>query len=295
MRRAAPFPPPPPCGEIALRPERRRRRSPPRHRHSERKPRPVPAQPAPWQLEHIKRRLGDFAARIAPSQRLLLLSTPAADDIPAQLRLAGLQALCAAHGIALRQARPGEQPGADALGVWLGDGAPPSSARLLAWPAPERAAAVIASLAEAGRKPLLLCLPDAAHQAIADRAGLGRGVLLPDPLHALFGLLDCHPAGEGVLALGSDAVALLPPARLRWLERAQSAEQRGLGHAAFTRLARRRLLEALRSLMVRHRVLHAGETATAILGLMLGREVRPEGEAARALPAYWACWGEPLA
>lgn len=196
----------------------------------------------PWRLEALKRRLHALPHWLDEARCVRVVGAPPLQDIEGQFRLAGLRSLLAGLG-----ARQGG--GAACAVLWLGHGAPPEAAsRVLLWPPPGR--------------PL-----PRSH---------GTVLPLPDPMHALWGLLDHHPQGQDVLALPAepDWRPLLPMlARLpAWLPVPGRLRQALLNRA-------QRLVRA-------HAEVSAPRAEGSILAALLGREVR----LSPAAEAYWSDW-----
>ncbi len=195
----------------------------------------------PWRLERIKRRLDALPQWLGADRRVCLAGQPPVEDIEGQFRLAGLRCLLTALG-----ARPA--PAARATTIWLGHGVLPVVPRLLVWPAPGAPA----------RAPGAAALP------------------LPDPMHALWGLLAHHPPGTGLLHLPEvpdwrDMLPLLQrlPGRMPLLPR-----------------LRRALLARAQRLVRAHAEVAAPRVAGSILAALLGRGFRPTP----ATDAYWGQW-----
>lgn len=260
-----------------------------------------------WEMERIKRRLDRFASLIGPVRAVALIGSPSASDIEGQLRVEGLENLLAASGVALRPAAFAQ----GAAAIWLGDapeelqgllrcGGPPPD-RLLVWPRPEQVARTSDVLNGWDGPPPILCSPigapggtDGSHLQVH---------ALPDPAHALWGLLDHHPGGGGLLELpegGWDD--LLPASRLEMLRRS-AATGRGprLGRfgPGLRRVARRRVLEAARQVVTTHAAVSGTRVGGSILAALLGRGFRaaPAGgrDGAERVAAYWTGWRTVLA
>jgi hypothetical protein len=280
-------------------------------------------------MERIKRRLEDgLIPLFAPALRVVLLGLPPVGDLGGQLRAEGIESLLAAHrlGVARRVAAGGFgraaatrlPPGAAIL--WLG-GAAPGAVEAEGFAAladrPPRplvfmhdpAAAVCPSpaglaqrLAERGWRPIL---------AQPDRTGPPppsgvRMRLLPDPAHALWGLLDQHPRG-GRAACALDPPpdypaakplcwpTLLPRARLQALHLAHEALRRAPGGlpawaSAPLGVTRGRALAAARRLLVAHDEIEAGRLGASLFAALLGRPFHPVGPGAEAIARYWRRW-----
>jgi hypothetical protein len=121
----------------------------------------------PWRLEALKRELDALPQWLGESRRVRLAGLPPLYDIEGQFRLAGLRALLDGLGAQCSSLRK-------ATTIWLGWGERPAEAhRLLLWPAPGSAV----------------------------QPGPGILLPLPDPMHALWGLLEHYPPGKGRLEL----------------------------------------------------------------------------------------------
>lgn len=243
--------------------------------------------PQPWQMERIKQGLLEVPASLGPVRSVGITGLPAASDIEGQLRLEGLVCLLRARGLAVAHGRPAASPGR--AGIWLGTGEPDAGAPpLLLWPPadiPLRSLTAIAARAgEAG----IVCVADPGRLAVLRAAG-ARGLLLPDPSHALWGLLDQHPRGSGCLRLPRDGwEPLLPPDRVRLLAGLQGLAARGLPLDQAVTLARRRLIEAVRKVAVTCAEIETDRIGPTLLAALLGRGIRASGS--DAIAAYWTTW-----
>ncbi|MDI3307775.1 MAG: hypothetical protein QJR07_11805 [Acetobacteraceae bacterium] len=237
-------------------------------------------------MERIKRSLQEVPAYLGPARHVVITGLPPAADLDGQLRLEGLVCLLLARGLSVAYGRPSARPGEAT--IWLGAGEPdPAAPPLLLWPpadTPPRRLAAIAAADKAGR----VCVADPGRLA-ALRASGARGLLLPDPSHALWGLLDQHPKGSGCLRLPREGwEGLLPQSRIRLLARLQSLAERGLPLAGPVTLARRRLIEAARRVMAAHAEVEAARLGPTLLAALLGRGIRNAGS--DAVATYWAAW-----
>ncbi|MBD0271659.1 MAG: hypothetical protein ICV73_06980 [Acetobacteraceae bacterium] len=268
--------------------------------------------PTGWEMEAIKRRLDRLASLLGPARAVVLLGLPAAADVEGQLRVEGLESFLAAKRIALHPGTAQDCARArSAAAIWLGDSPEelealrrrPRAGCLLLWPRPEQAKETRALLADWSGPPPILCSADVEVEAAGRDGGTARVCALPDPSHALWGLLDHHPRGEGVLELpdgGWDG--LLPPDRLAQLRR---FGRQGCGLATgsvgsrLRRVARRRGLEAARRRVVAHAAVSGTRIGGSVLAALLGRGFRtapPAGpEAAERIGAYWAGWRATVA
>lgn len=298
------------------------------------------AAPGHWQLERIKRRLEDgLASLLMTAPQVALLGLPPAEDLGGQLRIEGLEALLAARGIAVaRRVMAGGFDAAtaarlptDATVLWLdgpGTGTGTESEGLAALArrqprflilmggltaveAPGTALLAAGTLAQRGWR-VVLTLPDCGADTPTMAAHAGAELrLLPDPAHALWGLLDHHPraGGNGGTCIldappAADAPpsvpalrwpALLPAQRLRALRLAIEALRHappGLEAWAPVPLAiaRRRALEAARRILVGHDRIEAGSLGASLFAALLGRPFRPVGPHATAIESYWRRW-----
>ncbi len=207
----------------------------------------------PWHLERIKRRLDALPHWLGNDRRVCLTGLPPIQDIEGQFRLAGLRCLLAAL-----DARRGDA--ATATTIWLGQGRVPEAPRLLLWPAPGRIA-----LSAPGQMAL---------------SAPGIALPLPDPMHALWGLLEHHPPGDGTLHLPDepDWRGLLPLLRRlpNWLPPGLPMPVR-LGRAVLARA--QRLIRA-------HAEVVAPRPAGSVLAALLGRRCMPTP----ASEVYWRQW-----
>jgi hypothetical protein len=133
----------------------------------------------------------------------------------------------------------------------------------------------------------------ATDRATLSRAAGVRGlesVLLPDPGHALWGLLDHHPKRRGRLELPEGGLGTrLPQGRLAALAAAQALAPLG-GARALVPMLRRRLIEsARRALLAGHEVATDGR-GESLLAALIGRSTLPSGPGAARLAAYWRLW-----
>ena len=203
----------------------------------------------PWRLESLKRRLDALPQWLGESRGVRLTGLPPMVDIEGQFRLFGLRCLLASLGAHSR-------PNADHTTIWLGHGQPPpAEPRLLLWPG-------------------LGLTPDDAQPASA-----GLTVPLPDPIHALWGLLEQLPPGHGLLYLPRQPdwrplLPLLPLlARLpAWLPTPPKLLRTVLARA-------QRLVRA-------HETIVTPRPAGTVLAAVLGRGFLP----APAVDAYWRAW-----
>lgn len=240
-------------------------------------------QVAPWAMERIKRRLDVLPMVVAPAARVRLLGQPAAEDIEGQLRLEGLRTLLAARGIQVAAWSASSQ---GTVALWLGGAAAvlpqPARQRVLLWPRPEDVPQALAALRAWQGQPPTLVLPDPRLLATAREAGVEYTTLLPDPAHALWGLLPHYPRGEGVLTLAAagDWLDRLPPGRVGLLARSPEMA-RGL--------ARRRLLAAARRLVAGYEALAAPRVLAGVFAALLGRALLLP-PAVPGPAAYWAGW-----
>ncbi|MBX6374903.1 MAG: hypothetical protein IRZ13_11795 [Acetobacteraceae bacterium] len=296
------------------------------------------ATPGHWQLERIKRRLEDgLAGLLISAPRVALLGMPPAEDLGGQLRIEGLETLLAARGTAVTRrvvaggfdATTAARLPADATVLWLdGPGTdteteglaalamlPPRSLVLMggltAVEAPSTALLAAGTLAQRGWR-VVLTLPDCGADTPTMAAHAGAELqLLPDPAHALWGLLDHHPhaGGRGGTCVldappAADATpgvpalrwpALLPAPRLHALRLAIEALRRApSGLEAWApvplAIARRRALEAARRILVGHDRIEAGSLGASLFAALLGRPFRPIGPHAAAIENYWRRW-----
>ena len=256
-----------------------------------------------WEMERIKRRLGLVATLVGPARAVVLLGLPPASDIEGQMRVEGLESLLDAHGIASLPRGSGAEPGSTV--IWLGDGPEELDAlrrrvqpgRVLLWPRPEGAAEAHRLLAGWSGPPPVFCSPGGVGTAAGDAAS-DRIRVLPDPAHALWGLLDHHPRGEGLMRLPDEGWdGLLPPARLAMLRRC-ARQGRGLPLAGLRsrlcRVARRRVLEAARRAVAAHAEVSGTRVGGSILAALLGRPFHPAPAAGAdgvdRIGSYWAAW-----
>lgn len=198
------------------------------------------AAPDPWRMEAIKRRLDALPHWLGEDRRVCLAGLPPLHDIEGQFRLAGLRCLLAALGARLGAG--------SATVIWLGHGPVPEGPRLLTWPAPGQ-----------------VVLPSP-----------GIALPLPDPMHALWGLLEQQPPGQGRLELPAqpDWRPLLPLlGRIRpWMP--------------VPGRVRRALLARAGRLVRAHAEVAAPRVTGAILAALLGRAAL----SAPAAEAYWRQW-----
>ncbi len=196
----------------------------------------------PWRLEGLKRSLDALPQWLGESRCVSLAGLPPVEDMEGQFRLLGLRCLLRALGA-------WRGPAAAGTTIWLGQGAPPEARpRLLLWPAPGQT------------------LPP----------GSGLHLPLPDPMHALWGLLEHQPPGQGELHLPAepDWRPLLP--LLRHLPRGLPLPGR----------VRQALLARAQRLVRAHAVVAAPRPAGGILAALLGRGCRPDPAAERS----WNQW-----
>jgi hypothetical protein len=258
-------------------------------------------------MEALKRRLlarvpaliGEAAAR--RGRRLLLCGLPGPTDVDGLLRLEGVVALLAALGLRPVLARPaaariGRGASTDS-GIWLGGSRLASGdlarlapgAVLLLWP-PEG----VGAPAEDARASPETSARGHRIRVVAE-CGSGDHDLpapepLPDPMHALWGLLDHHPRGDGVLDLrtarGRGWATRLPPGRLALL-RHTARLWRWTGFGGPLCRARRRLLESARRSVAAHAVVCTDRLGPSLVAALLARRVLVESA---AVEAYWRRW-----
>lgn len=250
--------------------------------------------PTPRQMERIKQRLGALHGLLGPGGRVALAGGPAAADLDGQLRLEGVSSLLRSGG---RSAVSGAWPGRPAeAAIWLGDRPPAAPPRLaggpwLLWPRADIGERDLAGLVRAAGGTGLLCVADPGWLALVERSG-GRGALLPEPAHALWGLLDHHPAGQGRLRVVGEAGwdGLLPADRVALLARAEAARAAGLPLGRATDFARCRLVEGARRLVAAHAEVEADRIGPGLLAALLGRGLHAAGEGRAGILGYWAEW-----
>ncbi len=279
-------------------------------------------------MEALKRRLNALAAELVLAPSVALLGLPPPDELWALPSVVGLGNLLAAHRTAVCLRATTEASAAalrhvppDAALVWLGGAGQAAHGPLRAMAAQETTRApphrpiVLMPLrgdAEALRglaaawsdgPPALLLARGAAGLAAATRGAEGTGgtlrvATMPDPAHALWGLLDQHPPGTGTLhCLGTAAWQdLVPPSRRVPLERA-AAWLRRSGRPIPNAMAgallagSRRALEGARRSLTGAASVEADQLGVSLLAALLGRpfEVQPDAEGAEAA-AYWGFW-----
>ena len=243
-------------------------------------------------MERLKRRLDVVPALLGDCRHVRICGLPIRGEMEGTLRLAGLLSLLAATGRTPRIGECARPAGPAEAVIWLG-GATTALARLgghgpvLLWPAATGTAAVDRAAALA-RPHWVLCQSS---QVLPPAAGLRR-IALPDPAHALWGLLDHHPrATEGrVLDLsGERPLRAEPPpptggamkAAARWVAVAGMPKRRA------DQFRQRWLLERWRRLLVAHAALATDSVVGSIFAALLGRAVLPRSG---AVEAYWRAW-----
>jgi hypothetical protein len=250
-----------------------------------------------WRMEGLKRALDAVPGLLGHRRQVRLCGLPAPDDVDGALRLEGLLCQLSASGVraAARRAGSAATPG-DAV-IWLGGGGAAALAGLrdagavLLWPSPDdmAAAAALEEAAGIARPHWVMC------HAVPDhpRALPGlRHVLLPEPGHALWGLLDHHPRREGGGAMldlsgGRDwpPMVLARPGGGIGKRAARAAFVAALPPARAERFRRRRVLEAARRCVAAHTAVATDRVGTSIFAALLGRPTVPRGG---AVAAYWA-------
>lgn len=211
---------------------------------------------------------------------VLVCGLPAPRDLDGQLRLEGVATLLAALGLRMVLAPAGASPrpipapialGPIEAGIWLGAAPLRTSetarlapgATMLRWSTEEGPAAVAAD-----------------------------GGTLPDPIHALWGLLDHHPPGAGILDLrtgpgvGDGWTGLLTPGHVALLEHAGRLH-RATGVAGPLHRVRARLVEAMRQVVAGGAAVRTDRLAPSLLAALLGRHVLDQGG---KVSAYWQRW-----
>lgn len=279
-------------------------------------------------MEALKRRLNVLASELVLAPSVALLGLPSPDELWALPSTVGLRNLLAARrlSVCLRATTEAtetalQQVPADAALLWLGSADLAASAPLRAMAAqrttrapmyrpivlmPLRGdAAAFGRLAAAWSHgpPALLLARDAAGLATATQGARGtrgklRVVAMPDPAHALWGLLDQHPPGTSNLrCLGAAAWQdLVPRSRRAALERAAAwlrRSRRPIPNAVAGALLAviRRALEGARRSLTSAAAVETDELGVSLLAALLGRPfaVEPDGDGAEAA-AYWNFW-----
>lgn len=243
-------------------------------------------------MERLKRCLDIVPALLDECLHVRICGLPARGDMEGTLRLAGLLSLLAASDRTTRIGEYARPTGPAEAVIWLG-GTTTTLARLggrtpvLLWPAEPRTAALDRAVGLA-RPHWILCQP---LQDIPTTAG-PRRIALPDPAHALWGLLDHHPlATKGrVLDLSGERSLRAeppPPTGSAWKKAARWIAVAGLPKARADHLRQRWLLERWRRLFVAHTALATDSVVGAIFAALLGRSVLPRSA---AVEAYWRAW-----
>lgn len=236
-------------------------------------------------MERAKRRLDVVPALLGPGRVVGLCGLPARGDVAGALRVEGVLALLTAAG---REARTAEALPRALPRIWLGGATPAlaaAEAPVLLWPPPEAPAPLPVGVATLARPDWIH-----AHAHPPAPAEGPRRLLLPDPAHALWGLLDQQPrapAGTRLELLGDAPPAFAAPdAEPGWKRRARAT----IGHlpaAGAARLGRRWLVGRARRAVLAAEAVATDRIGHAILAALLGRRVAP-----RAAPVhdYWAAW-----
>ncbi|WP_372624743.1 hypothetical protein [Falsiroseomonas sp.] len=244
-------------------------------------------------MERLKRRLDGLPALLGDCRRVRICGLPARGEMEGSLRLAGLRSLLAATGFPARIGEFGQPAGPAEAVIWLG-GTTEALPRLcgqapvLLWPA-EAGTATLDRAAGLARPHWLLCQ---SFDEAPPRAGL-RSIALPDPAHALWGLLDHHPLAteeDRVLDLSGERrmhAELPPPTGGAWKRAARWVALAGLPKAQADQIHRRWLLERWRRLLVAHTGLATDSVVCSIFAALLGRAVLPRSA---AVEAYWRAW-----
>lgn len=238
-------------------------------------------------MEWIKRRLQEVSARLGAVRHVAITGLPPAADLEGQLRLEGLVCLLQSRGLSVAYGSAAARPGGAV--IWLGGGEPDAGAPpLLLWPSADIPLRSLLAIAAGAGEASTICVADPGRLAIL-QAARRRGLLVPDPSHALWGLLDQHPKGSGCLRLPRDGwEGLLPRSRIRLLARTQDLAERGLPLVQPVTLARRRLIEAARRVVTSYAEVEADRIGPTLLAALLGRRIRNAGS--DAVAAYWATW-----
>lgn len=243
-------------------------------------------------MERLKRRLDRVPGLLGQADRVVIAGLPDPDDVEGALRLEGLLALLAAHGLRAALAPPRAAAAGRTAGIWLGGqelsalACLPAQAPILLWPPPDAAAATLAAATELADRQRLIVPAGMDPPFPAPRIEP-----LPEPAHALWGLLDHHPRDAGgVLDLRSEGGLswreLLPPGRIALALRAE-ALRRATGLAAPSHRARRRLLEGARRVLAAHAEVETDRVGASLLAALIGRPIRLHGAAAER---YWRSW-----
>ena len=243
-----------------------------------------------WAMERLKRRLDGLPALLGDCRRVRICGLPPHGEMEGSLRLAGLLSLLAATGFPARISESGRPADPAEAVIWLGgatEALPPrldGGAPVLLWPA-EAGTAALDRAAGLARPHWLLCQP---FQDTPPRAGL-RSIALPDPSHALWGLLDHHPRAteDRVLDLWGERRLRAeppPPTGGAWKGAARWVALAGLTKAQADRLRRRLLIERWRRLLVAHTAVATDSVVCSIFAALLGLAVLPRSD---AVEAYW--------
>lgn len=245
-----------------------------------------------WAMERLKRRLDAVPVLIGNGRRVRICGLPAHDEMEGMLRLAGLLSLLAAADFTVRIGECARPAGPAEAVIWLGGTTQTIAlqggcAPLLLWPA-EADTAALDHVAPLARPHWLLCQPCT---DLPPPAGLRR-IALPDPAHALWGLLDHHPrATEGrVLDLSGERRLRAeppPPTGGVWKSTARWVAVAGLPKGRGDQLRQRWLLERWRRLLVAHAALATDSVVGSIFAALLGRAVVPRSA---TVEAYWRAW-----
>lgn len=238
-------------------------------------------------MERAKRRLDVVPALLGPGGVVGLSGLPARGDVAGALRVEGVLALLAATG---REARVAEAMPRTLPRIWLGGttaalAAAATDAPVLLWPPPEAPVDLPAEVAALAGPGWIHC-----HAGPLAPAEGPRRLLLPDPAHALWGLLDQHPrapAGARLELLGDAPPAFAAPAaEPGWKRQARTAIG-GLPAAAAARLGRRWLVGRAQRAVLEAEAVATDRIGHAILTALLGRRVAPRAALVRD---YWAAW-----
>jgi hypothetical protein len=255
-------------------------------------------------MERIKRRLDCVPALLGPARAVRLCGLPGPDDLEGALRVEGLLSLLAAHRLrATARQRWWAARRPEAV-IWLGGGglaalrglaastAPAST--VVIWPGPDAAdRAWHMEIAALARPPWLTCCAVPGPPAVS---GGPRQLLLPDPAHALWGLLDHHAPGGvgGTLDLAgkhgwrSGLEAPLSAGPRTWTRAARGLLAAALPAGPAAGLGRRRLMERARRRLAGHEAVATDRVAASVFAALLGRRVLARGA---EVAAYWRVWG----
>lgn len=244
-------------------------------------------------MEKIKRQLYKIYRHLNGHQTIVISTDQKLNDFNSQMRIHGILNLLKAsnRSVVFRSfVRRSETL------IWLGDRPPTFSPQIndehwLLWPRPDISDSSFRELTNSANGSALVCFSNHAQLPLINKTDV-KSILLPDPMHALFGLLDQHPLGQGCLRVTGDKgwEELLLPSRIALLARIEAAQAIGLSLHFTANLVRCRLIERARRVVVAHAKVQSDRIGPGLLAALLGRRFFVVGENKSNISAYWETW-----